>query len=95
MTTTKATSGFPEVLADWLATNGFENTARSGGLPRFDRDNIRVCGAIDEVVVVAFTGRPGLWALQWEVRFPAPEGRLSVPFEVLTAAVRAALGRRW
>jgi len=80
------------MLKNWLTDNGFNNTTRDGldfGT-RFDKGSLRVCDGIDEVAVIMFTGRPGYSGTAWELRFAAPEGRLSMPVEVVIATIRAA-----
>jgi len=54
-------------------------------------EGIRVYGAIDEVVVIVFAGDPGRSAMKYEMRFAAPDARLSAPEFVVVAAINAAI----
>ncbi len=77
-------------IANWLKKNGFKSTS-TNAYAKFDKGTLRVAEGCDEVSVIKFTGRPGWTAVAWEVNFPAPEGRLSVPVDVMIATVRASL----
>jgi hypothetical protein len=54
-------------------------------------DGLRLYGAIDEVVVIVFTGEPGRSAMKYEMRFAAPDARLAAPEFVVVAAINAAI----